>query len=59
VWHEHSQHATQLLGECASARELAARGFAADVSLAAEHDAQDTVPVLTDGAFRAGVTVPP
>jgi 2-phosphosulfolactate phosphatase len=59
VWHQHARHAAQLLGECASARELAARGFAADVSLAAEHDAQDTVPVLTDGAFRAGVTVPP
>lgn len=59
VWHQHARHAAQLLGECASARELAARGFAADVSLAADHDAQDTVPVLTDGAFRAGVTVPP
>lgn len=59
VWHEHSGHAAQLLGDSASGRELAARGFAADVSLAAEHDAQDTVPVLTDGAFRAGVTVPP
>jgi 2-phosphosulfolactate phosphatase len=59
VWHEHARHAARLLGECASARELTDRGFAADVSLAAEHDAQDTVPVLTDGAFRAGVTVPP
>jgi 2-phosphosulfolactate phosphatase len=59
VWHEHGRHAAGLLGECVSGRELAERGFAADVALAAEHDAQDTVPVLTDGAFRAGVTVPP
>jgi 2-phosphosulfolactate phosphatase len=59
VWHEHRGHVAGLLGDCVSGRELTARGFAADVSLAAEHDAQDTVPVLTDGAFRAGVTVPP
>jgi 2-phosphosulfolactate phosphatase len=59
VWHEHGRHAAGLLGDCVSGRELAGRGFAADVALAAEHDAQDTVPVLTDGAFRAGVTIPP
>ncbi len=37
--------------ESASGRELAERGFEADVRLAAELDATDLVPVLVDGAF--------
>ncbi len=40
-----------LLG-CASGAELAARGFADDVRIAAEHDTSTVVPVLVDGAFR-------
>ena len=39
------------LADCASGRELAARGQAADLPLAAEHDVSQTVPLLRDGAF--------
>jgi 2-phosphosulfolactate phosphatase len=38
---------------CASGRELAALGRAAEVQLAAEHDVSRVVPVLRDGAFTA------
>ncbi|MFD3508876.1 2-phosphosulfolactate phosphatase [Nocardia sp. NPDC058666] len=40
-----------LITDCASGRELAAIGFADDVAIAIELDADATVPVLTDGAF--------
>jgi 2-phosphosulfolactate phosphatase len=39
------------LTACASGRELAARGHAADLPLAAEHDVSRVVPILVDGAF--------
>jgi 2-phosphosulfolactate phosphatase len=39
------------LAACTSGRELAARGLAADLPLAAEHDVSRVVPVLRDGAF--------
>jgi len=42
------------LAACASGRELAAVGCAADVEAAAELDAEDVVPVLTDDGFVAG-----
>jgi len=42
------------LAECASGRELAAVGYAADVAVAAELDADDVVPVLIDDGFAAG-----
>lgn len=42
-----------VLAACASGRELADRGYAADVELAAALDASDVVPVLRDGAFAA------
>lgn len=38
---------------CASGRELAQDGFAADVEMAVELDVSTAVPVLTDGAFVA------
>jgi len=38
---------------CASGRELAALGRAAEVHLAAGHDVSQVVPVLRDGAFTA------
>lgn len=41
------------LHDCASGRELIAKGYADDVRLAAEVDASTVVPVLSDGAFRA------
>ncbi|MFD6396369.1 2-phosphosulfolactate phosphatase [Nocardia sp. NPDC060249] len=40
-----------LLTECASGRELAAIGFAEDVAIAIEQNADATVPVLTGNAF--------
>jgi 2-phosphosulfolactate phosphatase len=52
VWRVHQHRAAELLLGCYSGRELVARGFTTDVTLAADHDAQTTVPVLTDGAFR-------
>ncbi|NNM44986.1 2-phosphosulfolactate phosphatase [Knoellia koreensis] len=36
---------------CVGGRELIAKGFVADVDVAAELDASTTVPVLVDGAF--------
>lgn len=42
------------LAACASGRELAAVGYAADVVAAGEVDADDVVPVLTDDGFVAG-----
>lgn len=54
VWPAHQQHVGELLRDCYSGRELLERGFPGDVTLAAEYDAQTTVPVLTDGAFRPG-----
>jgi 2-phosphosulfolactate phosphatase len=39
------------LAVCTSGRELAARGLAADLDLAAEHDVSQTVPRLLGGAF--------
>ncbi|GGK36918.1 2-phosphosulfolactate phosphatase [Nocardia camponoti] len=44
---------TAAVRDCASGRELRAGGFADDVALAIEIDADLTVPVLVDGAFRA------
>jgi len=37
---------------CASGRELTERGYAEDVEIAVEVDADDAVPLLVDGAFR-------
>ena len=42
------------LDACASGRELAAVGYAADVEAAAAVDAEDVVPVLTGDGFVAG-----
>lgn len=51
-WFAHRHHAAEFLRECYSGRELIDRDRAADVTLAAEYDAQDIVPVLVEGAFR-------
>lgn len=42
------------LADCASGRELASGGYAADVAAAADLDADDVVPLLTDDGFVAG-----
>ena len=44
---------TRHLESCASGRELAAVGYAADVAAAADIDADAVVPVLTDDGFVA------
>lgn len=44
-------HVAGLLRDCASGRELAAKGYGADVGVAAEVDTLRTVPVLLDGVF--------
>jgi 2-phosphosulfolactate phosphatase len=44
----------RVLADCASGRELAEKGCAADVEAAAALDADDVVPVLTDDGFVAG-----
>lgn len=41
------------LHDCVGGRELVAKGFAADVAVAADLDASTVVPVLTEGAFAA------
>lgn len=41
------------LHDCASGQELVAAGFAADVAAAAEVDADDVVPLLTEDGFVA------
>lgn len=43
----------RLLGECASGRELLARGFEEDVRLASEHDASDTLCRLVGDGYVA------
>lgn len=43
----------EAVASCASGRELAQAGFAADVSVAREPDTCTVVPLLTDGAFTA------
>lgn len=42
----------EYLRDCSSGQELIAAGYASDVTIAAEHDTQSTVPVLVDAAFR-------
>jgi 2-phosphosulfolactate phosphatase len=43
----------RVLRECASGRELAAKGQGADIEYAARLNVSTMVPVLSDGAFRA------
>jgi 2-phosphosulfolactate phosphatase len=58
VWHSCHRQVRDFLRGCFSGLELAADGYAADIALAAEHNAQDTVPLLTDGAFQDGTGHP-
>lgn len=44
----------EVLGQCASGRELSEKGWQADIGYAAQLNVSTTVPVLTDGAFRPG-----
>lgn len=52
---EDAQHVLgERLRECVGGRELIARGFQADVAVAAQLDAGTAVPVLHSGRFQAG-----
>ncbi|MFS0702927.1 2-phosphosulfolactate phosphatase [Cellulomonas sp. 179-A 9B4 NHS] len=44
----------RVLHDCVGGQELAGRGFAADVDVAADLDASTAVPLLVDGAFVDG-----
>lgn len=46
------------LSGCSSGKELIEQGYAEDVRLAAALNASPAAPLLTQGAYRAGVTVP-
>lgn len=46
----------EALATCASGRELIDQGWPLDVAVAAELDQSRTVPVLTDGAYRAAAS---
>jgi 2-phosphosulfolactate phosphatase len=54
AWEKAASSLERLLRGCASGIELAQRGFARDVALAAELDADAVAPVLQDGAFAGG-----
>ena len=44
-------HLLSALRECASGRELIARGYTADVEIASASNASNNVPLLRDGAY--------
>lgn len=58
AWHSCYHQVREFLHGCFSGLELAADGYAADIALAAEHDAQDAVPLLTDTAFQDDTSHP-
>ncbi|MGL5853380.1 MAG: 2-phosphosulfolactate phosphatase [Phycicoccus sp.] len=53
AWRAASEDLAGRLASCASGIELYERGFAGDVVMAADHGADDVVPVLADGWFVA------
>lgn len=53
LWSSLGREAEGILLDCSSGRELAGGGYVADVLLAAETDADETVPLMSDGAFYA------
>jgi 2-phosphosulfolactate phosphatase len=58
AWRHQRQDITNVLHRCSSGQELTAAGHAHDVDIAAQHDTQETVPILTGGAFRPAKTTP-
>lgn len=58
AWARHGDHAARHLRDSISGRELRARGYDDDVTLAGEFDADDVVPLRIDGAFRAATERP-
>ncbi|GAA5019864.1 hypothetical protein GCM10023258_07880 [Terrabacter aeriphilus] len=51
AWRAVEARAGEALADCASGRELVEQDWADDVAVAAEVDASDVVPVLTDGVY--------
>jgi 2-phosphosulfolactate phosphatase len=54
AWRAVAPRLADELAACASGRELLDAGYADDVTVAAEVDTSDAVPVLEDGAYRSG-----
>lgn len=53
LWRACRHQACELLTNCASGQELTTAGYSADITLATQHDTQDTVPLLTGYAFSS------
>lgn len=53
AWQVHRHDVLDVIRRCSSGLELASAGYAADLTIAAGHDTQDTVPILAAGAFRS------
>ncbi|HEY3734792.1 MAG TPA: 2-phosphosulfolactate phosphatase [Streptosporangiaceae bacterium] len=51
LWNACRHRASEFLSTCVSGQELTQAGYASDVTLAVEHDVQDTVPLLIGSAF--------
>jgi len=52
VWRAERHRLADVLQRSSTGRHLGQAGHRSDVEVAAAHDAQETVPVLVDGAFR-------
>jgi 2-phosphosulfolactate phosphatase len=52
VWRGQRHHLAETLNRSSTGRQLTEAGHAADIEVAAQFDAQDTVPVLADRAFQ-------
>jgi 2-phosphosulfolactate phosphatase len=53
AWRDQRHDITDVIRRCSSGQELTASGHAADIDIAAQHDTEETVPTLVNGAFRA------
>lgn len=58
TWRACHHRIGEFLHNCLSGQELTAAGYAADITLAADHDAQTTVPLLIGTAFRSETSAP-
>ena len=58
AWRHQRQDIADVIHRCSSGQELIAAGHAPDIGIAAEHDTQETVPILVAGAFRAAKATP-
>lgn len=58
AFHHAETHLVEVIQECSSGRELAQRGFMADVALACDLNSSLTVPHLSSGIFQAATENP-